>query len=116
MNPWQLVRDPIAAGAKYARRRTHCTMKWGFPTMKEGSPLENADGTERAEIRCYPILLVVLTGILLPFTPFAAELGFVPLPASYFLFLLGATATHLLVVELGKRKLTAHLLEGGASK
>jgi Mg2+-importing ATPase len=62
------------------------------------------------------ILLVVLTGILLPFTPFAAELGFVPLPASYFLFLLGATATYLLVVELGKRKLTGHLLEGGVSK
>jgi Mg2+-importing ATPase len=62
------------------------------------------------------ILLVVLAGILLPFTPYAAALGFVPLPASYFLFLLGATVTYLLVVELGKRKLTGHLLEGGASK
>jgi Mg2+-importing ATPase len=61
------------------------------------------------------VLLVVFTGIALPFTPLATELGFVPLPGSYFLFLVGATLTYLLVVEFGKRKLTGHLLEGGAA-
>jgi Mg2+-importing ATPase len=52
------------------------------------------------------VLVVVSTGILLPFTPLATKLGFVALPGTFFLFLVGATLTYLLVVELGKRTLT----------
>jgi Mg2+-importing ATPase len=47
----------------------------------------------------------VLIGCVLPFTPLAAALGFTPLPAAYFLFLLVMTATYLLLVEAVKRRL-----------
>jgi Mg2+-importing ATPase len=50
-------------------------------------------------------LLIVATGLALPFSPLAGALGFVPLPARYFLFLAGATITYLLLVELVKRRL-----------
>jgi len=55
-------------------------------------------------------LLVVLVGILLPFTPLAIPLGFTPLPGAYFLFLIGVTSTYLLLVELVKRRLMRRLL------
>ena len=48
---------------------------------------------------------VVLAGALLPFTPLAGLLGFVPLPPLYFAFLIGATLTYLGLVELVKRRL-----------
>src|SRR6202043_16442 len=40
-------------------------------------------------------LVVVTTAILLPFTPLAHWLGFVPLPPAYFVFLAVATLTYL---------------------
>ncbi|MBL7481313.1 magnesium-translocating P-type ATPase [Legionella bononiensis] len=51
------------------------------------------------------VLLCVAIGVLLPFTPIAPLLGFIPLPATYFLFLITATVTYLFLVELIKRKL-----------
>ena len=48
---------------------------------------------------------VVAVGVLLPFTPLAGVLGFVPLPPLYFTFLGGATLTYLGLVELVKRRL-----------
>jgi len=48
---------------------------------------------------------VVLVALVLPYTPFAATLGFVPLPALYFVFLLMATVTYLAFVEIVKRRL-----------
>ncbi len=48
---------------------------------------------------------VVLIGVLLPFTPLAAPLGLVPLPAAFFLFLGAATLTYLALVEIAKRRL-----------
>lgn len=48
---------------------------------------------------------VVALGILLPFTPLGPPLGFVPLPAGYFAFLVGATATYLGLMEWLKRRL-----------
>src|SRR5207248_8905856 len=54
-------------------------------------------------------VLVVLIGVILPFTPLAATLGFVPLPGAYFVFLGGATATYLILVELVKRRLMRKL-------
>ncbi len=50
-------------------------------------------------------LAIVLLGMLLPVTPVATALGFTPLPVAYFLFLLVATATYLVLVDVGKRVL-----------
>jgi Mg2+-importing ATPase len=50
-------------------------------------------------------LLVVLVGIVLPFTPLATFLGFVPLPWGFFVFLVGATLTYLLLVQLAKGRI-----------
>ena len=50
---------------------------------------------------------VVVVGLVLPFTPLAAALGFVPLPPLYFGFLALATITYLGFVELVKRRLMA---------
>ncbi len=55
-------------------------------------------------------LLVVLTGAILPFTPLAKILGFVPLPLAFFLYLGITVGTYLLFVELVKRRLMRHLL------
>jgi Mg2+-importing ATPase len=57
--------------------------------------------------------LVALIGVILPFTPLAATLGFVPLPGAYFVFLGGATVTYLILVELVKRRLMRRLLGMG---
>jgi P-type Mg2+ transporter len=56
------------------------------------------------------ILLVVLTGMLLPFSGLAADLGFVAPPAAFFTFLVVATLTYLALVELVKRRLIKRLL------
>jgi Mg2+-importing ATPase len=50
-------------------------------------------------------LAVVAIGMYLPFSPLAGMLGFTPLPAAYFAFLIIATGTYLLVVEFAKRRL-----------
>ncbi len=55
------------------------------------------------------VLTVIALSVLLPFSPFGPILGFVPLPFSYFIFLAGATATYLLLVELVKRRLMRKL-------
>jgi Mg2+-importing ATPase len=47
-------------------------------------------------------LVIVLVGMVLPFTPLAGALGFVPLPPLYFLFLLVATITYLALVQVAK--------------
>src|SRR5262249_42135073 len=49
-------------------------------------------------------VLIVLVGMALPYSPLAGALGFVPLPVGFFLFLGGATATYLVLVELAKRR------------
>jgi P-type Mg2+ transporter len=48
-------------------------------------------------------LSAVAFAVALPFSPLARPLGFVPLPASYFAFLGGATLAYLGLVELAKR-------------
>ncbi|MBZ5607947.1 MAG: magnesium-translocating P-type ATPase [Acidobacteriia bacterium] len=50
-------------------------------------------------------LAMVAVGLLLPYTPLAAPLGFTRLPGGYFAFLAAATATYLLMVEVVKRRL-----------
>ncbi len=49
------------------------------------------------------VLTVVALGLILPFTPLAGPLRFVPLPGPYFLFLTGAVLIYLLLVEVVKR-------------
>jgi Mg2+-importing ATPase len=48
---------------------------------------------------------IVAIGGLLPVSPLAGVLGFVPLPGSYFAFLIASTITYLLLVEIVKRRL-----------
>jgi len=55
----------------------------------------------------------VLIGVILPFTPLAATLGFVPLPGAYFVFLGVVTLTYLALVEVVKRRLMRRLLGVG---
>ena len=59
------------------------------------------------------ILVIVLIGLVLPYSPLAADLGFTPLPGGYFLFLVGAVGSYLLLVEAVKRRLLGHFLGGG---
>ncbi|MGB9178710.1 MAG: magnesium-translocating P-type ATPase [Pyrinomonadaceae bacterium] len=54
-------------------------------------------------------LLVVGVGIVLPYTSPGRLLGFTPLPLAFFLFLLIASGTYLLLVELVKRRLMGRL-------
>jgi Mg2+-importing ATPase len=50
-------------------------------------------------------LLIVAIGVLLPFSPLARPLGFVPLPGIYLAFVAAATFIYLCLVEVGKRVL-----------
>jgi Mg2+-importing ATPase len=52
-------------------------------------------------------IVVVLVALAIPLTPWAAALGFVPLPAAFFMFLAVATLTYLVIVEFAKRRLWA---------
>jgi Mg2+-importing ATPase len=55
-------------------------------------------------------LVVVTIATLLPYTPLRSILGFTPMPIAFLLFLVIATVTYLLLVELVKRKLMPRLL------
>src|SRR5579871_149311 len=55
-------------------------------------------------------LLIVAVGLVLPFTPVANPLGFIPLPLSFFVLLAAMTLTYLLLVELFKRALMRNML------
>jgi Mg2+-importing ATPase len=54
-------------------------------------------------------LLIVGIGVALPVTPIAALLGFTSLPLTYFAFLIPATLTYLLLVDVAKRRLARRL-------
>jgi P-type Mg2+ transporter len=55
-------------------------------------------------------LCVVVVAFALPYTPLARPLGLETLPATYFLFLGGATLTYLVLVELVKARVFSHIL------
>ena len=61
------------------------------------------------------VVAVVLAGMLLPFTRIGRDLGFVPMPAMFFLFLIIATGTYLALVEMVKRRLVGRLFGEGAA-
>ena len=48
-------------------------------------------------------LVVVLTAMLLPFSPLAHYLGFTPLPGKFFALLLALIVAYLVMVEAGKQ-------------
>lgn len=50
-------------------------------------------------------VLMVIVGLVIPYSPLANTLGFTPLPGSFYAFLAGATGTYLLLVEIAKRLL-----------
>jgi Mg2+-importing ATPase len=47
-------------------------------------------------------MMIVDTGIALPYSPFTMLFGFVPLPAPVFVFLAISTVTYLALVQLGQ--------------
>jgi len=77
-----------------------------FVIRTAGNPLRSRPSLPLA----MTTVLVVLIGVILPFTPLATTLGFVPLPGAYFVFLGGVTMTYLILVEVVKRRLMRRLL------
>lgn len=55
-------------------------------------------------------ILIVIAGLLLPFSPLARPLGFVPLPAPFFLFLAATVISYLILVEIVKARLVRSFL------
>jgi Mg2+-importing ATPase len=77
-----------------------------FVIRTAGNPLRSRPSIPLATTT----ILIVCIGLVLPFTPLAEPLGFVPLPLSYFVFLAGATLTYLVLVEVVKRRLIRRLV------
>jgi Mg2+-importing ATPase len=61
-------------------------------------------------------LAVVAIATYLPFSPCAGVLGFTPLPAAYFGFLVVATLVYLLIVQAAKGRLFGHAGQAKARK
>ncbi|HVB87232.1 MAG TPA: magnesium-translocating P-type ATPase [Candidatus Dormibacteraeota bacterium] len=72
-----------------------------FVIRTMGNPLRSRPSGPLA----FTTIAIVVIGVFLPFSPLAAILGFVPLPAPYFVFLGVSVVTYLLLVEIAKRKL-----------
>ncbi len=72
-----------------------------FVIRTMGNPLKSRPSLPLAATT----ILIVATGIFLPYSPFTTLFGFVPLPAPFFVFLAISTVTYLALVELGKRML-----------
>jgi Mg2+-importing ATPase len=73
--------------------------------------------TARNPLRSRPSLALTLTtcavvlfGTVLPYTSVGAVIGFTPMPATFLLFVVVATGTYLLLVEIVKRRLMERLL------
>ncbi len=77
-----------------------------FVIRTAGNPLKSRPSLPLATTT----VLIVLIGAILPSSPVAERLGFVPLPVTYFVFLAGATLTYLALVELVKRRLITRLV------
>lgn len=77
-----------------------------FIIRTQGNPFRS----HPSRLLAITVLAIVALGILLPFTPLAVWLGFVPLPLDYFVFLSVATVIYLLLVEAVKRYFMQRLL------
>ena len=82
----------------------------GTHPAHQGVRAPSAAGSRPSAALTATTLAIVVIGVLLPFTPLAAGLGFTPLPPVYFAFLAGAAATYLMLVEIGKRFLMRKVL------
>ena len=71
-----------------------------FVIRTTGNPLRSRPGNALIA----SVVAAVVVGMVIPITPLAADLGFVPLPPAFFVFLGIATATYLVLVELVKRR------------
>ncbi|MBZ5652580.1 MAG: magnesium-translocating P-type ATPase [Acidobacteriia bacterium] len=72
-----------------------------FVIRTMGNPLKSRPSLPLA----ITAVLIVATGILLPYSPLARLFGFVTLPVPFFVFLAISTVTYLVLVEFGKRRL-----------
>jgi Mg2+-importing ATPase len=72
-----------------------------FVIRTAGNPLRSRPSAPLA----ITTVAVVAFGVLLPFTPAARPLGFVPLPVTFFAFLVGVVGVYLVFVEIVKRRL-----------
>ena len=72
-----------------------------FVIRTTGNPLKSRPSIPLA----ITTVLVVIIGVVLPFSPLAKLLGFTPLPPPFFAFLAISTITYLLLVEWAKRLL-----------
>ncbi len=72
-----------------------------FVIRTAGNPLKSRPSRPLA----LTTVAVVVFALVLPFTPAAAPLGFVPLPGRFFVFLAGIVGAYLASVELAKRRL-----------
>jgi Mg2+-importing ATPase len=77
-----------------------------FVIRTAGRPWSNRPSTPLA----LTTTLIVIAGVVIPFLPMAKDLGFVPLPLEYFVFLAGAVTAYLWLVEMAKRILLPTLL------
>ncbi len=74
-----------------------------FVIRTMGNPLRSRPSTSLA----ITTVLMVIVGIVLPYSPLAGLLGFTALPGPFFTFLAISTVTYLLLVEVAKRRLFA---------
>jgi Mg2+-importing ATPase len=74
-----------------------------FIIRTAGNPLKSRPSIPLA----ITTILIVIIGVVLPFSPLAKLLGFTPLPRPFFTFLAISTITYLLLVEWAKRFLFA---------
>jgi Mg2+-importing ATPase len=77
-----------------------------FIIRTAGNPLRSRPSVALATTT----VLVVLVGIVIPYTALGGLLGFTALPGTFLLFLVVASATYLLLVEVVKRRLMRRLL------
>jgi len=70
-----------------------------FVIRTGGNPLRSRPATPLV----ITVFAVLAIAVVLPFTPAAPMLGFVPLPRTYFLFLVPAVVTYLVAAEFAKR-------------
>jgi Mg2+-importing ATPase len=77
-----------------------------FVIRTAGNPLRSRPSAALATTT----VLVVLIGVVLPFTPLAHIFGFTPPPPGYLGFVAAAAGTYLVVVELVKRRLIGRLI------
>ena len=91
---------PAGSSNRWRRRRSCSSSSARWATRSGAGPSRSLTVTT---------LAIVAIGATLPATPLAALLGFTRLPASYFAFLVPATITYLVVVDLAKRQLVRRL-------